>query len=114
MTHNPVTYEEIPKHPLWSQQLYNQPKGYRIIKHLKPPATPLGDWNFQGCVLPEKYLSYAEKYKKFQVREDDVWVVTFPKSGTTWAVEMTWLLMNNFDYETANRERVIFRAPFLE
>lgn len=114
MTYNPATYEEIPNHPLWSQQLYNPIKNYKIIKHLKQPSTPLGNWNFEGCVLPEKYLTYADRYKNFQVREDDVWVVTFPKSGTTWAVEMTWLLMNNFDYETANSDRVVFRAPFLE
>ena len=33
----------------------------------------------------------------------DVWVVTSPKSGTTWTQEMVWLLDNNLDYEGAKR-----------
>ena len=31
----------------------------------------------------------------------DVWIMTSPKSGTTWAQEMIWLLANDMDYEGA-------------
>jgi hypothetical protein len=67
------------------------------------------------CVLIQKYLdSCAEKIKKFEVFEDDVWVITFPKSGTTWTMEMVWLLNNDLNYEaslTVNHEE---RFPYLE
>uniref|UniRef100_A0A1B6BWH0 Sulfotransferase domain-containing protein n=2 Tax=Clastoptera arizonana TaxID=38151 RepID=A0A1B6BWH0_9HEMI len=59
---------------------------------------------------------FAENYKKFsdlEVREDDVWVISFPKCGTTWTQEMVWLLGNNLDYEGA-KEPIFLRFPFLE
>ena len=31
----------------------------------------------------------------------DTWVVTPPKCGTNWTLEMVWLLMNDLDYEAA-------------
>jgi hypothetical protein len=48
------------------------------------------------CVLLEKYLDqYLYGMKSFKIYEDDVWVVTLPKCGTTWTQEMVWLLNND-------------------
>uniref|UniRef100_T1II84 Sulfotransferase domain-containing protein n=1 Tax=Strigamia maritima TaxID=126957 RepID=T1II84_STRMM len=38
----------------------------------------------------------------FKARDDDVCVVTFPKTGTTWVQEIVYLLMNDLDFEKAN------------
>ncbi|EAU77799.2 AGAP012647-PA [Anopheles gambiae str. PEST] len=59
--------------------------------------------------VSSKYRNYAEQVRDFRVYEDDVWIVTFPKSGTTWTEEMVWLINHDLDYETArNSKKRIF------
>ncbi|XP_070498411.1 sulfotransferase 1B1-like [Chironomus tepperi] len=49
-----------------------------------------------------------------EVYEDDIWVITYPKCGTTWTQEMVWMIGHNLDYETALRIPLDDRFPFLE
>lgn len=79
------------------------------------PVTPLGpNWHFEPCFLPSKYKSFTDKLENFEVFPDDVWSVSFPKSGSTWTQEMLWLLANNLDYATAQSIRLMDRYPFVE
>ncbi|KDR11875.1 sulfotransferase 1C4 [Zootermopsis nevadensis] len=64
--------------------------------------------------LPRKYKDQAANFYNLQVRPDDTWVVTYPRSGTTWTQEMVWLIANNLDYETARRIPQTERFPFFE
>ncbi|KAF5303738.1 hypothetical protein FQR65_LT18963 [Abscondita terminalis] len=51
--------------------------------------------------------------KDFQVRDTDVFLMGFAKSGTTWAQELIWLIVNDLDYEGA-KAFVDERVPVLE
>lgn len=64
--------------------------------------------------FPIKYRSDAENIYNFEVRPDDVWIVTFPRSGTTWTQEMVWLIANDLDYKRAAETSLLMRFPFLE
>lgn len=67
------------------------------------------------CVLDQTYANHAaELIKKFEVYEDDVWVVSFPKCGTTWTQEMVWLINNDLNYATAKSQTLKSRFPYLE
>uniref|UniRef100_A0A182TBE9 Sulfotransferase domain-containing protein n=1 Tax=Anopheles maculatus TaxID=74869 RepID=A0A182TBE9_9DIPT len=61
-----------------------------------------------------KYRDYAQQVRDFRVYEDDVWIVTFPKSGTTWTEEMVWLINHNLDYKTARDINLNVRSTFIE
>ncbi|XP_055593597.1 luciferin sulfotransferase-like isoform X2 [Uranotaenia lowii] len=65
-------------------------------------------------IMIETYLPLAEKIKKLTVYEDDVWVITFPKCGTTWTQEMVWLLNNELNFKNAKNTPLEERFPFLE
>ncbi|KAM7350263.1 sulfotransferase 4 [Cochliomyia hominivorax] len=64
--------------------------------------------------FPIKYKQEAEYYYNFQARPSDIWVVTFPRSGTTWTQELVWLLANNLDFEKARKIPLTQRFPFFE
>jgi hypothetical protein len=67
------------------------------------------------CIMPQKFVDTCmEKVKKFEVFEDDTWIVTYPKCGTTWTQEMIWMLINNLNYDQAMSEDLFVRSPFLE
>lgn len=79
------------------------------------PPTPLGsNWQFEPCFLPTKYKTFKETLENFVVFPDDVWSVTFPKTGSTWTQEMLWLLGNDLDYTTAKSVRLMDRYPFID
>ncbi|XP_047099286.1 luciferin sulfotransferase-like [Schistocerca piceifrons] len=67
-----------------------------------------------SCVMPTLYMDVAQRVLDFEVRPDDVWLIAYPKCGMTWCQEMIWLIMNNFDYETAYKIPLLERTPFLE
>ncbi|XP_012287549.1 sulfotransferase family cytosolic 1B member 1 isoform X2 [Orussus abietinus] len=67
----------------------------------------------KGYCLPEYYKTFSESIEHMEVRDDDVWVCSFPKTGTTWTQEMVWCIANDLDFEAARR--VLYeRFPFLE
>lgn len=71
------------------------------------------NWLERWCSLPMAE-SLLKRLYEFQVKDDDVYVVTFPKCGTTWIQEAAWLLINNLDFEKANAEDLVFRSIFME
>ncbi|XP_022184433.1 luciferin sulfotransferase isoform X1 [Nilaparvata lugens] len=82
----------------------------------KPGLMPMGGVRVfpSGCVMPTEYVPYAERLRHFSVRPDDVWVISYPKCGTTWTQEMVWLIGNDCDYEAAKSQLLLQRFPFLE
>ncbi|XP_052757531.1 sulfotransferase 1C4-like isoform X2 [Galleria mellonella] len=67
-----------------------------------------------GYFFPNGFKENCLKIYNMEVRPSDVFVVTFPKSGTTWTQELVWLIGNNLDYETAAKSPLAIRFPFIE
>ncbi|XP_060567349.1 sulfotransferase 1 family member D1-like [Ruditapes philippinarum] len=56
----------------------------------------------------------TEAIQSMSVYDDDVWVLTFPRSGTTVVQEIVYLLMTKLDFKTANSSPLDKRFPFLD
>merc|ERR1711971_689601 len=84
-----------------------------VQKHF--PTPPLNDLvRLDGdLVMPCTLLPLLERIQDLPLRPDDVWVVSYPKCGTTWTQEMVWMILNNLDMENGQLPLVI-RSPFLE
>lgn len=64
-------------------------------------------------ILPSAYPYISDKIASFNVRQDDIWLISYPRSGSTWLQEMVFLLGSNLDYEKA-KELQQLRSPLLE
>lgn len=72
-------------------------------------------FRYKGFVFPVMFgKNIFNEIDKFQARPDDVYVVSFPKTGTTWVQEIVYLIANNLDFETAESLTLETRFPFLE
>ncbi|XP_055917405.1 amine sulfotransferase isoform X2 [Eupeodes corollae] len=103
----PVPNELIPKMIITG--------GYTSVYTEEAPLVPIvGDWKKRYCTLAESFTPILDRVHNFEVRESDVWILTSTKCGTTWAQEMTWLILNDFDFEKAKEVDLTLRSPFLE
>lgn len=66
-----------------------------------------------GVYMPERFLDIAEEIYNFEVRPTDIWVVTFPKCGTTVIQEMLWQMSRGVD-RSAFKHHLWGRSPFLD
>lgn len=67
-------------------------------------------------MFPYNYAKLAETYLNFEVREDDIFIVSYPKTGTTWTQEMMWGIVrgdHSFSTPEASQD-VLVKCPFLE
>ena len=66
-----------------------------------------------GLLMPRAFIGIDERLYNFTLRDDDIWIVTYPKVGTTWTQEMVWMLVNDVDQEAGAMPHLL-RSPFLE
>ncbi|XP_077296310.1 sulfotransferase 4 isoform X3 [Arctopsyche grandis] len=64
--------------------------------------------------FPSKFIEASTHFYNFNVRPDDTWIVTYPRSGTTWTQELVWMIANDLDYDTSAKIPLTDRFPFFE
>ncbi|CRL04054.1 CLUMA_CG017167, isoform A, partial [Clunio marinus] len=87
----------------------NEEKNWEFIRRGKVGGNPE-----MTREIEEKFDSLIKKDYESFVRPSDVWISTFPRSGTTWVSEAIWLICNDFDYETTKKINLEERFPFIE
>ncbi|KAG0443233.1 hypothetical protein HPB47_015145 [Ixodes persulcatus] len=72
--------------------------------------------SFKGVLL-QGYLLHPHVLRglaDFKIRNDDVFIVTYPKSGTTWMEEIVSLIMNGGDPDRVKNKLLVYRVQHLE
>nr|XP_039253510.1 sulfotransferase family cytosolic 1B member 1-like isoform X1 [Styela clava] len=86
-----------------------------LNKKMRPKSTELVAPNGVRFMAPSAIHGIIlEPTLKLKVRKDDVFIATYPKAGTTWVQEITWLICNNADTEAAKTSPLTARSPFIE
>ena len=98
--------------PLPEKETERLKKLYRITfndLNLRFIRTEPGNW-----VLPASYEKFMNRFAKWNLRQDDIYILSFPKNGTTWTQELVWCVNSNADMQTAKAVTMSERVPFLE
>ncbi|XP_050663980.1 sulfotransferase 1C4-like [Leptidea sinapis] len=83
-----------------------------IFKAIKPlPLVYVGPKRY---IFPEMYKEWGPQFYNMEIRPDDIFLVGFPRSGTTLCQEIIWLLNNNLDYKKAKSIPVGERVPLMD
>lgn len=54
-----------------------------IKEHCLPELMPTAEVRLRpsGLMVPKEFPNYLDRIRNFQVRSDDIWVISFPKCG---------------------------------
>ncbi|CAH1105251.1 unnamed protein product [Psylliodes chrysocephalus] len=74
----------------------------------------LWEFNPGKCLLPSFFENYMQPILDAPIRKDDIWLISFPRTGSTWCQEIVWLLGNNMDFEGSQSTLQQIRAPLIE
>ena len=88
----------------------------RVEEVYRPPSTIRDLVRFEdGVLLPRLFVTdnWAERIRNFELRKDDIWILSYPKTGTTWTIELVWMLINDLKFETADIPEHL-RCPIME
>ncbi|CAK1547425.1 unnamed protein product [Leptosia nina] len=85
-----------------------------VKKYYKDYIRPFVRVGPKGFFWMAGYGDKAEDIYNLEVRPDDIWIVSFSRSGTTWLQELVWLLSNDLNYERASAEPITKRYAFIE
>ncbi|XP_076295565.1 sulfotransferase 2 [Lasioglossum baleicum] len=66
-----------------------------------------------NCLLPPHFVFYGTRIRDMEIYEDDVWMVSYPRTGSHWAQEMVWCIGNDFNYKNAET-MLLLRNPLVE
>ncbi|CAH0723134.1 unnamed protein product, partial [Brenthis ino] len=83
-------------------------------KYYKDYIRPFVRVGPHGYFSMAAYGDHAADIYNLEVRPDDIWVISFSRSGTTWLQELVWMLANNLDYEHASSNSLTKRYAFIE
>lgn len=84
----------------------------KILYH--DPAPILKDYTPEPWFIPGRYRDYAQTIKDLKVHNDDVWIISHPKTGSTFLAELVCVLLARADFDKHEELPLVERGVYLE
>uniref|UniRef100_A0A6G1SMV5 Estrogen sulfotransferase n=1 Tax=Aceria tosichella TaxID=561515 RepID=A0A6G1SMV5_9ACAR len=91
-----------------------------LIKVDSNEAVPVGQFGSSVLYKWDEFNFHPRAYEiltkiqQLKFREDDIILTMFPKSGSTWLSECIYLIVNQYQYESASKESIEYRFPQID
>lgn len=105
-------YSEVADYVQEKQKVRDIDKYVKVI--YKDPHPILEDHKPKPCFVTERYKGFAKTIKDFQIRKDDIWIMSYPKTGTTLMTELVTVLLSGMDFTKLEETSLFLRSPYLE
>uniref|UniRef100_A0A336M1Q5 CSON007826 protein n=1 Tax=Culicoides sonorensis TaxID=179676 RepID=A0A336M1Q5_CULSO len=69
---------------------------------------------FNETCLPSEHASILEEIRNFEVFQDDIWILAYPKCGTTLIQEAIWQILNEIEIKGDGKKEFGMKFYFLE
>ncbi|KAG7470153.1 hypothetical protein MATL_G00136480 [Megalops atlanticus] len=81
-----------------------------------PPITDIGLITYKGFNLIRNVHEevHLHKLEKFEIRENDIFIITYPKSGTTWMQYILALMYHSDQLNGEHSKRIMEVVPWIE
>uniref|UniRef100_A0A0P4VZL1 Sulfotransferase domain-containing protein n=1 Tax=Scylla olivacea TaxID=85551 RepID=A0A0P4VZL1_SCYOL len=89
------------------------PLGEELRKNLSESYGDFVEVHPGHLVLSIYHKDWYQRQSDFPIKKDDLWVITYPKSGTTWMQEVTWCVVMGIDHPQISLP-LMMRFPFFE
>lgn len=107
-----LEYSEVADYVQEKQKVRDIDKYVKVI--YKDPHPILENHKPQPCYVTERYKGFAKTIKDFQIRKDDIWIMSYPKTGTTLMTELVTVLLSGMDFTKLEETSLFLRSPYLE
>jgi len=105
----PYTFQEIPL-----SEYEDDPDIKDVYKKFTKQRTGFERVGPHRFVAVKGKQDVIKRIYNMKVTENDIWVVTYPRSGTTWTQEMVWNIVNDLDFEKAKKTDIDDKFFFLD
>ncbi|XP_063892327.1 sulfotransferase 1C4 [Helicoverpa armigera] len=68
----------------------------------------------KGYFFPKTYIAEAANIYNMPIRTSDVFVASYPRSGSTWTRELVWIVANDWNFAKSETVPLVGRFMFLE
>ena len=92
------------------KELTVEEKEWRAKWFTDGPKTDLVRYE-NGFLVRRRLVNHMRILRNFELRDDDIFIMSHPKTGTTWTQELVWMVVNNVNVEKSKNTRRVEKSP---